>query len=128
MGVRAAAGSREVPASPIRLPVHFLLFAASAGATTAGLVPFGVISYHLVRENVVPVAGVPVVYAAAMAAAALAELAAGFAYERFHGRVLVTLPPLVAGVPPLAFSNTAATAVAGVLLWGGPPLAFRTPA
>lgn len=31
---------------------------------------------------------------------------------------MVTLPPLVAGVPPLAFSNTAATAVAGVLLWG----------
>lgn len=106
------------PAAPRRLPAQFWLFAASAGAATAGLVTFGVISFHLAREQVVKIAVVPVVYAAAMAAAALAALATGWAYERLKGRVLLTLPFLVAAVPPLAFSNTPTTAVMGVLLWG----------
>jgi hypothetical protein len=107
-----------MPAAPGRLPAQFWLFAASAGAATAGLVTFGVISFHLAREQVVPIAVVPVVYAAAMAAAALAALATGWAYERLRGRVLLTLPFLVAAVPPLAFSNAPLTAVVGVLLWG----------
>ena len=104
--------------APTPLPTQFWLFAASAGAATAGLVTFGVISFHLSREQVVPIAAVPVVYAAAMAAAAVAALLTGWAYARLRGRVLLTLPLLVAAVPPLAFSNTPTTAVAGVLLWG----------
>jgi MFS family permease len=113
-----AASSPASGANPGRLPVRFWLFAASAGAATAGLVTFGVISFHLTREHVVPVAVIPVVYAAAMGAAALAALVTGYAYERLQGRVLLALPVLVAGVPPLAFANGAGTAVAGVLLWG----------
>ncbi len=115
---KSSAGVTGHAHSPSRLPTRFWLFAASAGAATAGLVTFGVISFHLTREHVVPVAGVPVVYAAAMAAAALAALATGWAYQRLQGRVLFVLPLLVAAVPPLAFSDTPMTAVAGVLLWG----------
>ncbi len=116
-------GSTLTPTPPTAtsargLSVRFWLFAASAGAATAGLVTFGVISYHLTRERVVPVAAVPVVYAAAMAAAALAALGTGWAYDRWHGRVLLALPPLVAAVPALAFSNSPLTAVVGVLAWG----------
>lgn len=109
----AAAAADRTPMS-----VEFWLFSASAGAATAGLVTFGVISYHLTQDHVVAVAAVPVVYAAAMAAAALAALATGWLFERFHGRVLLVLPLLVAGVPPLAFSASPVTAVGGVLLWG----------
>ncbi len=109
---------RVAPTPPGRLPTQFWLFAASAGAATAGLVTFGVISFHLARDQVVPIAVVPVVYAAAMAAAALAALVTGWAYERLQGRVLLTLPLLIAAVPPLAFSNAPVTAVIGVLLWG----------
>jgi MFS family permease len=107
-----------LPSASERLPRRFWLFAASAGAATAGLVTFGVISYHLTRDHVVPLAGVPVVYAAAMAAAAVAALVTGWLYDRWNASVLLALPVLVVAVPPLAFSGTLATAVAGVLVWG----------
>ena len=100
------------------LPRVFFRFAWSAGAATAGLVTFGVISYHLTTDKLLPVAGVPVVYAAAMAVAALAALATGFSYDRLGARVLYLLPVLVTAVPALAFSQSVALAVTGVLVWG----------
>lgn len=114
----ATSGAQSAEGRVGALPRQFWLFAASSGAATAGLVTFGVISYHLTRERVVGTAAVPVLYAAAMAAAALAALATGWLFERLHGRILLVLPMLVAGVPALAFSNRAGVAVAGVLLWG----------
>jgi MFS family permease len=77
-----------------------------------------VISYHLTQDQVVPVAAVPLVYAAAMAAEAIAALATGWLFDKVKGRVLLALPLLVAVVPPLAFTNSASTALAGVLIWG----------
>jgi MFS family permease len=100
------------------LPRSFWNFAASAGLATAGLVTFGVISFHLVDAHLVPVAVVPVVYAAAMAVEAVAALATGWLHDRWSGRVLLVLPFLVAAVPLLAFSGSAAVAVGGVLIWG----------
>ncbi len=104
--------------SAASLPTSFWLFAAAAGAATAGLVTFGVISFHLTRDQVVPVATIPLIYAAAMAAEALAALATGWLYDQIKGRVLLILPFLVAIVPPLAFTNSAAAALVGVLIWG----------
>jgi MFS family permease len=104
--------------SAASLPTSFWLFAAAAGAATAGLVTFGVISFHLTRDQVVPVATIPLIYAAAMAAEALAALATGWLYDQIKGRVLLVLPFLVAIVPPLAFTNSAAAALVGVLIWG----------
>ncbi|MCW2810858.1 MAG: major facilitator superfamily 1 [Friedmanniella sp.] len=114
---RPAPGARPPRARPA-LPRRFWWFAASSGAATAGLVTFGVISYHLTKASVVGVAAVPVVYAVAMAAAALAAVVTGWAFDRVHGRVLYALPVLVAAVPPLAFSERALVAVAGVVVWG----------
>jgi len=85
---------------------------------TAGLVTFGVISYHLTRDHVLPVAVVPLVYAAAMAAAALAALLSGWLFDRHGGRVLLTVPILVAVAPALAFTDSAVVAIVGVLIWG----------
>ena len=76
------------------------------------------ISFHLTRDQVVPVATVPVIYAAAMAAEALAALATGWLYDRIKGRVLLVLPFLIAVVPALAFTNSAAAVLVGVLIWG----------
>ncbi|MCW2705246.1 MAG: major facilitator superfamily 1 [Blastococcus sp.] len=104
---------RRVP-----LPASFLRFALGTAACTAGLVTFGLISFHLVQRHLVPIAGAPLLYAAAMAAAALAALLTGEIYDRLGPRVLLALPPLVAAVPALAFGNTLAAAVPGVLLWG----------
>ena len=101
-----------------RLPRRFHLFAASAGAATAGLVTFGIVSFHLVHEHVVPLAAVPVVYAVGMAAEAVIALVTGWGYDRVGPRVLLGLPFLVAAVPLLAFSASAAVALAGVVVWG----------
>jgi MFS family permease len=100
------------------LPTVFWLFAAACGAATAGLVTFGVISYHLTGQHVLPVAAVPLVYAAAMAVAALAALVTGWLFDRYGGRVLLSLPFLVAVVPALAFTKSAVMAIIGVLIWG----------
>jgi MFS family permease len=100
------------------LPRAFFLFALSSGATSAGLVTFGIIAFHLTRTHLVRLAGIPVVYAAGMAAAALAALATGYAYDRWHARVLYALPLLVSAVPALAFRHQAWVVVVGVLVWG----------
>jgi MFS family permease len=120
----ASTMARETPRpwwrwrSAASLPTVFWLFAAACGAATAGLVTYGVISYHLTRDQVVPVAAVPLIYAAAMAAAALAALLSGWLFDRHGGRVLLSLPILVAVVPALAFTNSAVVAIVGVLIWG----------
>ncbi|SOD94435.1 Major Facilitator Superfamily protein [Blastococcus haudaquaticus] len=100
------------------LPRAFWLFAASAALTTAGLVTFGVISFHLVTDDVFPTAAVPVVYAAAMAAAGLTALALGWVHDRWGGRELLVLPVMVTVVPVLAFTESWAVALLGVLVWG----------
>jgi MFS family permease len=81
-------------------------------------VTFGLISFSLVGRHLVPTAGAPLLYAAAMAAGALAALATGEVYDRVGPGVLLSLPLLVAGVPPLAFGTSLTPAVLGVLLWG----------
>lgn len=108
----------DAPATRGNLPRAFWLFAVSSGAATTGLVTFGVISFHLGRENVVPLSAIPLVYAAAMAVEAVAALATGFAYDRTGGAVLYVVPICVAVVPWLAFTDRAALAVVGVLVWG----------
>ncbi|HEY0403039.1 MAG TPA: MFS transporter [Blastococcus sp.] len=117
---RIATGAEGGDDTPRRvpLPASFLRFALGTAACTAGLVTFGLISFHLVQRHLVPIAGAPLLYAAAMAAAALAALLTGEIYDRLGPRVLLALPPLVAAVPALAFGNTLAAAVPGVLLWG----------
>jgi MFS family permease len=100
------------------LPASFLRFAVGTTLCTTGLVTFGLISFHLVERALLPTAVVPLLYAGAMAAGALAALLTGEAYDRLGPSVLLALPPLVAGVPALAFGGSLALAVPGVLLWG----------
>jgi MFS family permease len=108
------------PTSTVRVPLPplFVRFAVGTTLCTAGLVTFGLIGFSLVQRHLVPTAGVPLLYAAAMAAEAVAALATGEIYDRLGPRVLLGLPLLVAGVPALAFGNSLALAVVGVLLWG----------
>jgi MFS family permease len=113
-----AAASTPEPGTRRPLPAAFLRFALGTTLCTAGLLTFGLISFHLVERALVPTAAVPLLYAGAMAAGALAALLTGEAYDRFGPRVLLALPPLVAGVPVLAFGSSLALVVPGVLLWG----------
>jgi len=111
-----AATARRWRGAP--LPARFHLFAASCGASTLGLMTFGVISYAMVEDGLVPLAVSPVVYAGAMAVAALGALATGLAYDRVGARVLYALPPLVALVPALVFTQRLGPVLAGVAAWG----------
>jgi MFS family permease len=100
------------------LPRRFHLFAASCAASTLGLMTFGVISYAFVAEGLVPLAVAPVVYAGAMAVEAVGALATGLAYDRVGARVLYVLPPVVAAVPALVFTDRLAVVLLGVAAWG----------
>jgi MFS family permease len=100
------------------LPAAFHLFAFAVALTTAGLMTFGVISFHFVAAGLVPLAAAPLVYALAMAVEAVAALATGGLFDRHGGRVLLVVPFVVAGVPPLVFAPQLAAVLAGVVLWG----------
>ena len=116
----AGAPARDDPRTwrPERLPREFAMFAGSCAASTLGLMTFGVISYAAVAEGLVRLPVVPVVYAGAMAAAALGAVATGLAYDRVGPRVLLLLPPLVALVPALVFTDRLGLVLAGVAAWG----------
>ncbi|QIX28002.1 MFS transporter [Nocardioides sp. JQ2195] len=106
------------PAAVGRLPLTFHLFASSCAAGTLGLMTFGVISFHMVDAGLVHVAVVPVVYAMAMAIEAVAALATGFAYDRWHAKVLFVLPLLIAFIPAMALAGNLGWVLAGVAAWG----------
>ncbi len=115
---RVVAGPVGAVVEPRTLSAPFYAFATSCALSTMGLMTFGVISFHLVDANLVSTAVVPLIYAAAMGAEAVAALVTGFAYDRWGGAVLYTLPVTVVAVPALAFADTLGVVVAGVLLWG----------
>jgi MFS family permease len=115
---RPSAAGTSSGRARVPLPPLFLRFAVGTTLCTAGLVTFGLISFSLVGRHLVPTAGAPLLYAVAMAAGALAALATGEVYDRVGPGVLLSLPLLVAGVPPLAFGTSLTPAVLGVLLWG----------
>lgn len=112
---RAAGDVRRETA---RLPRAFHAFATSCAASTLGLMTFGVIGFHLVDAGLVGAALVPVIYAGAMGVEAVSALATGFAYDRWHARVLYCLPVLVAAVPPLALAGRLDLVLVGVGIWG----------
>jgi MFS family permease len=100
------------------LPRQFHEFSLAVALTTAGLMTFGVISFHFVHEGLMPLAAAPLVYALAMVVEAVAALATGGLFDRHGGRVLLTVPLVVAAVPPLVFAPHLWPVLAGVVLWG----------
>ncbi|WP_442575414.1 MFS transporter [Microbacterium sp. F51-2R] len=109
--VAADAASREVFQ-------NFLMFSFFAGLTTFGLLSFGVVSFHLADAKLVSVGAVPLVYAVGMAAAAVSAIVTGWAYDRWGGWVLISVPIMTIFVPGLVFGPTVAVVVVGVFLWG----------
>lgn len=100
------------------LPTAFHLFSLAAAFSTAGLMTFGVMAYRFVEDGLFSLAAVPLVYALGMAVAALAALATGDAFDRWGPRTLVAVPPLVALVPLLVFSDGLTVVLLGIVIWG----------
>jgi Sugar phosphate permease len=105
-------------ADAVWLPRQFWIYAGFTAVTTLGFTTFGVLSFHLVERGLLPAAGVPVLYAAAMGVDALAALGTGWLFDKVGPIAVAVLPLLAAAVPALAFTDTAALAIAGCLLWG----------
>jgi MFS family permease len=114
----ATRATGDVRRETARLPRSFHAFATSCAAGTLGLMTFGVIAFHLVDAGLVGAAVVPVIYAGAMAIEAVAALATGFAYDRWHARVLYCLPVLIAFVPALSLAGRLDLVLVGVAMWG----------
>lgn len=112
------AHTETVPAQRVTLPPAFWRYMAFTVITTLGYATFGVLSFHLVHRHIVAAAIVPIIYAAAMGIDAVAALAAGQLYDRIGRRSLIVVPIVSAAIPLLAFSRTAAPAIAGILRWG----------
>jgi hypothetical protein len=79
---------------------------------------FGVIGFHLADAGLLSAAMVPIAYAGAMLVEAIAALITGFAFDKYGGAVLLTLPPMIAFVPALSLSNALVLALVGLALWG----------
>ena len=106
------------PGSAGGLDRRFWLLAAASGFVAAGLPDFALVGFHLQREGLASAAQVPALYAAAHAAYAAAALALGRLFDRAGPKVLAAAPVLGAAAAPLAFSESAGCAFAGVALWG----------
>ena len=115
---RAIADGRAPEADDGPLPAVFWRYTAFSAVVMLGFATFPVLGFHLSDAGVLPAGAVPVVYAGAMATDAGAALLAGRAYDRRGLATLGALPPLVAVVPWLAFSTSAAVAILGALVWG----------
>lgn len=100
------------------LPTAFHLFSLAAAFSTAGLMTFGVMAYRFVEDGLLSLTAVPLVYAFGMAVAAFAALATGDAFDRWGPRTLVAVPPLVALVPLLVFSDGLTVVLLGIVIWG----------
>ncbi|NUT69605.1 MFS transporter [Pseudarthrobacter sp. C4D7] len=114
--IPAAPGAALDEAGP--MPRQFWLYAAFSSLTMFGYATFGLLSFHLVATGLLSPAAIPVLYAAAMGVDAVAALVSGWLFDRVGLKVLLVLPVLAAAVPWLGFSNNAALAVTGALVWG----------
>ncbi|MGN8129214.1 MFS transporter [Paenarthrobacter sp. 22069] len=106
------------PPSATPMPRQYWLYAAFSSLTMFGYATFGLLSFHAVATGLLEPALVPVLYASAMGVDAVAALLSGWLFDRVGLKVLLVLPVLAAAVPWLGFSNNAALAVAGALVWG----------
>ncbi|HTZ44308.1 MAG TPA: MFS transporter [Jatrophihabitans sp.] len=100
------------------LPGQFWRYAAFSAATMFGFATWAVLAFHLAHRHLAPTAAVPVLYAVAMASASVTAVGFGRLYDRVGLRGLLTLPPVAAAVPLLAFAAVPALFVLGAVVWG----------
>jgi len=101
-----------------RFPRAFWIYLGSVALLAAGYADFPLIAFHLKRLSVFSDTGIPLLYALAMAVDAVAALALGRLFDRRGLPVLIAVPLLSFAFAPLAFTQSTALVVAGVVLWG----------
>jgi MFS family permease len=105
-------------AGSVGYPKAYWTYMAFVAVSVAGYAHFQLIAYHWKTRGLMPDAEIPVLFAIAMGVDALVALAAGHLYDRHGWSILLAVPLFSLPVAPLAFSDSHAGAVAGVILWG----------
>jgi MFS family permease len=106
-----------------RLGPRYRVYLAGVALVAIGLADWPLIAFHLERTHMLAIAWLPVVYAGAMGADGLVSLAAGLAFDRVRGRgatgagVIAVFVIAGAAYAPLAFGDSLALALAGIVLW-----------
>jgi MFS family permease len=101
-------------ASPRRL----LVYAVFAALTIAGFAQFPLIAYHLAMRQIVAEPVVPLLFAGATAVSSGAAFGAGVVFDRAGLRAVAAVPALTLAATPLVFSESVATVITGLALWG----------
>jgi MFS family permease len=101
-------------ASPRRL----FVYAVFAALTIAGFAQFPLIAYHLAVRQIVAEPVVPLLFAIATAVSSGAAFGAGVVFDRAGLRAVAAVPALTLAATPLVFSESVATVIAGLALWG----------
>ena len=111
--------SRPTPKEdPAGYPRAYWLYMAFVAVSVAGYAHFQLIAYHWKTRALMPDVEIPILFAVAMGVDALVALVVGHLYDRHGWSTLVAVPLFSLPVAPLAFSDSHAAAVAGVVLWG----------
>ncbi|HXL03030.1 MAG TPA: MFS transporter [Candidatus Atribacteria bacterium] len=96
----------------------FILYSLFTFLAVAGFANFPLISYHLKIKSIMSDVQIPTFYALAMGVDALIALLIGRAYDRVGLRTLMVIPLFSLLIPFLAFSNSFASVIIGIILWG----------
>ncbi|MDI3542998.1 MAG: hypothetical protein PWP57_601 [Candidatus Atribacteria bacterium] len=96
----------------------FIFYSLFTFLAVAGFANFPLISYHLKIASIMSDVQIPTLFALAMGVDALIALLIGRAYDRVGLRTLIVIPLLSLFIPFLAFSNSMASAIIGIILWG----------
>ena len=100
------------------LPKVFWLYTVFILLSVVGFAHFQVISYHLKIKAIVSDAQIPVFYAIAMGVDGVVALIIGKAYDKKGLKTLLTIPLLTLPIPFFVFSQSYASVLIGVVLWG----------
>lgn len=96
----------------------FILYSLFTFLAVAGFANFPLISYHLKIESIMSDVQIPTLFALAMGVDALIALLIGRAYDRLGLRTLIVIPLFSLFIPFLAFSNSMASVIIGIIMWG----------
>jgi predicted MFS family arabinose efflux permease len=105
-------------ASDRHYPPAFWWYLGAIALVAFGFADFSLIAYHFTKAQTVDHPWIPIYYTVAMGAGGLASLLLGRLFDRYGLVMLVPLTVVAAAYAPLAFSASAALALAQALLWG----------
>lgn len=107
------------PPPPDKLTRTFWIYSLFTLLSAFGFVSFALLSFHAKTTALLADPAIPLWYAAAMGAGALAALVAGWLYDRWRFRVLLSVPLAAAPLPFLGFLiPETGSLVTAILLYG----------